>query len=394
MTSKRLWIAAALLASGAAGAVAWSAARRPDPQRLWVEAESAFLAGRWGESRNLMRRIGQLRSKSSCDRLLEAQLAASQGRTNEALEELEGVRKEDSATLFAQARLMAGRLERARHRLRPAEAHLRRALEAQPGLLEAHRELIYLYGIQLRRRELDAEFAALARLVRPTHHDLFTRALTHFSSWRPDIAEDLQACVDADPHDRASRLALADILIDQPGQGERVSRLLDAFPETDAQALALRVGLALHEGRTEAARRQLTEGPRNHPALARYRGQLAVLRNDLDEAVAQFRLALGTEPYDRISTFELGRALALRGDKAAAEPLLERARRLNALYNLVNRIRSADRENAAPDLLGLGDACEAAGLREEAHHWYALAVDRDPLDTRAQQALARLGASP
>jgi tetratricopeptide (TPR) repeat protein len=388
-TVVRRTLAGVLFGAVALAALARLAQRRADPDRLWVQAELAFRAGRWAEARAGLRTIEALRAKTARDWLLEAQLATACGRTDEALAALARVPDRDG--LFAQAALMAGRLERARHRARPAEAHFLRALRAVPDLADARKELVYLYGIQLRRREVDAEFRALARSQRLTHHDLFTWALTHFSSWSPDVAEDLQAFVDADPADRHSRLALAEVLLDQPGQGDRVVRLLDALPATDPDALALRAGLAIHEGRLDEARSIVERGPPGHPGLARFRGRLAMTRNDPASAVDHFRVALGSEPYDRVSTFALGQALSVQGEAKAAESLLARARRLDEVYNLVIRVRSPERENQPPDLLRLAGAFEAAGLTEEARHWYALAVGRDPLDPRAQQGLYRLG---
>jgi tetratricopeptide (TPR) repeat protein len=383
-------VALVLFATCAAGAsVSYlRSRRRPDPERLWMQAEVAFRLGRRDEARALLEQIARLRPKSVHDLLLEAQLASAEERIDDAIGILDRVPEEHE--LFGQAALMAGRLERERNRVRMAETHFRRAVRVQPGLVEAHKELIYIYGVQLRRREVDAEFHALARLTRLNHHDLFTWALTHFTTWNPDVARDLQSFVDADPKDRHSRLALAEILLDQPGEDERVSRLLDAFPSTDPEALAIRVGLALHLGRVEEARSLLERAPKDHPGLARYRGRLAMLRKDPGAAVEQYRIALSAEPYDRVSTFDLGQALAVKGDKAGADVYLTRAKRLNELYNLVMIVRSPERENRAPDLAKLGASCEAAGLVEEASHWYALAIDSDPLNTSVQQALFRL----
>jgi tetratricopeptide (TPR) repeat protein len=112
-----------------------------------------------------------------------------------------------------------------------------------------------------------------------------------------------------------------------------------------------------------------------------------MLANDPAAAVEHYRRALSSEPYDRVSTFDLGQALSVTGKADEAEVYLERAKRLNELYNLVVRVRSPSQENMAPDLIRLASACEAAGLTEEARHWYLLAVSRDPLDAKAQQGL-------
>lgn len=388
--SLRRYIAGATVALATAAAAAWLAYwPSADPDRLWAQAQTTLRAGRREEARATLRRIERLRPKTTADWLLEAQLASADGRIDESLGALSRV--PDTDPMFGQAALMAGRLERVRKRIRSAETHLHRAQRFDPMLIEPRKELIYIYGIQARRREADTEFIALGKLTRLTHHDLFTWALTHFTSWRPEVAEDLQAFVDADPADRHSRLALAEALHDQPGQGTRVLRILEALPSTDADALSIRVSLAIHEERLDDARSLLETGPADHPGLARFRGRLAMPANDPAAAVEHFRRALSSEPYDRVALFDLGQALSLAGNKDEADLFLERAKRLNELYNLVVRVRSPAQENVPPDLILLASACEAAGLKEEARHWYLLAVSRDPLDPKAQQGLFRLG---
>jgi tetratricopeptide (TPR) repeat protein len=292
--------------------------------------------------------------------------------------------------MAAQAALLAGRIERKHHRLRRAEAAFRQAIEREPGLIEAHKELVYIYGIQLRKREIDAEFKAISRLTALSHHDLFTWGLTHFTDWDPEIAGELQAAVETDPGDRYSRLALAMLLFDQPEMEGRVKELLAALPPDDPDAAALRVELELVHGRIEEAIALLEEAPRGCPRLARLRGRAALLRHDHVAAVGYFRDALSSEPGDRLAIAELGKALVLTGDRTAAQPYLAKARRLDDVYNLINRVSRPDRENRAPDLTRLGQACEEAGLREEAKGWYALAIAREPLDALAQQGLGRL----
>ncbi len=359
-----------------------------DPEHLWDQAQAFLRAGKVDQAESSLVWIRRLRPPTVSDLMLEAQVAIARGDVDKALGFLAKVPPKDP--LFSEACLLAGRLERKRKRVRVAEGHFLQALKASPTLIGAHKELIYLYGVQLRRREVDAEFRALSKSTHLTHHDLFTWAQTHFSQWSPDIAIDLQSYVDADPDDRHSRLALIELLVDQPGQSSRVSQLLSSFPPQDADALALRIAQALFENRLDDAESFLSQGPGDHPTIARYRGRLALIRRDLGSAVIAFRQALSAEPYDRVSTFELGQALALKGDSANADIYLTRARRLNEVYNLVNQVRSPDHENRALDLFRLANAFEAAGLLDEARHWYTLALARDPLNPEAQRALYRL----
>jgi tetratricopeptide (TPR) repeat protein len=375
---------AALLAAGVASLVR----QPPDPDRLWQKAEAALQAGHWDQARADLRRIEQLRAKTPLDWLLQAQLASAEGQTDAALAALRHV--PDDHRLACQAHYMAGRLERGRNRIRRAEAAFRRALELDPNFIPAHKELIYIYGMQLRRREADAEFRTLAHLTPLNHHDLFTWALTHDANWRTDIIKDLRRFLAADPDDRFSRLALAQLLLKQPESEIQVEQVLEPLPLSDPDALVLRVRLAIQRGRWEEAAALLNRGPADHSGLARLRGQMALRHRDIARAITHFREALCLEPYDRVANFDLGQALLVAGQTAEAEVYLARARRLNEVYNLINKVRSPERENAPSDLTQLGLACEAAGLFDEARGWYGLAIGRDPLDTEAQKGLFRL----
>jgi len=206
-------VAIAVLAVIGPGA-AWRAWMRPDPDRVWREAEIDLQAGRWAKARAGLNRLETLRRATPHDWMLHAQVSSALGRDDEALLALRQI--PDANHLASQSRLMAGRIERQHHRLRHAEAAFRRAVELEPGMVQAHKELVYLFGMQLRRREVDAEFKALSRLTPLSHHDLFTWGLTHFTIWGPDIAADLESFIQADPEDRYSRLALADLLLDAP----------------------------------------------------------------------------------------------------------------------------------------------------------------------------------
>jgi tetratricopeptide (TPR) repeat protein len=320
--------------------------------------------------------------------MLRAQLSSAEGRDDVALAAIRLI--PDDHPLGAQAHYLGGRIERAHHRIRLAEHQYRAALKLDPRLLAAHRELIYIYGMQLRRRELDAQFKALQGLTQLNHHDLFTWGLTHFTTWGPDSAGDLESFIEADPLDRHSRLALATMLFDQPSMESRVERVLEPLPATDSEAAALRIEMRLNSGRIDEALSLLKNTSGNDPHLARLRGRVALLKGDLPAAIRFFEDALSEEPYDRVSLSELGKALLIKGDQAAAKRYMDRVKRLDDVYKLLNRVSKSDQENEAPDLLELGRSCEAAGLRDEARGWYTLAITRNPLDAEAQGALGRL----
>jgi tetratricopeptide (TPR) repeat protein len=389
--AKRLITALAVVVTGGLLTLWLTGRGRQDPVRVWADAERAFLAGRWDRARESLKLLEKLRAKTGLDWMLEAQLATAEGRPDAALDAIDHI--PDEQPIAAQAHLLAGRIERQRRRIRKAEAEFRRALAIKPGLIDAHKELIYILGIQSRRSEVDAEFHALGRLTTLSHHDLFTWALTHFTHWNPEIVQDLEGFINADPDDRYSRLALVELLLGQPDAETTIARILEPLPDSDPDALALRISLALNRGRFEEAERLLVRAPSDHPRISRIRGELSLRRGDLDAAIQHFRQALSAEPYDRVSPMQLAQTLRLKGDVATAEAYADRVRKLNRLYSLIIRVRSPSRENQLADLAELGKACEDVGLGDEAIGWYGRAITVNPLDVPAQQGLHRLGRS-
>jgi tetratricopeptide (TPR) repeat protein len=371
-------------------AVVWPRTR-VNPQRLWDEAQNALKSGELATAEAKLVSIGRLRTPTVFDWSLRAQIAVAKGRLEDALSALGHIPQD--GLLAAQAFLMAGRIERQRNRMPAAEADFRKALACDPGLIEAHKELIYILGMQLRRREVDAEFKALSRLTPLSHHELFTWGLTHFSFLynvrTHDTAEHLESFILANPEDRYSRLALAAILLKSPEMESRVEQTLEPLPRSDPEATALRIELKLEHGRIDEAMAMLQDAPVGDPHLARIRGRVALMRGDHAAAIRHFQDALSDEPYDRVSLSELGKALSLKGDQSA-ERYLAQARRLDDVYDLLSRVRRPDRENQASDLTQFGRACESAGLLAEARGWYLLAIARDPLNAEAQQGLRRL----
>ncbi len=386
-----IWILCGLATVMSAGTLWFAIPRRTDPDRLWVEAEKAFLAGRWDLAKESLKKLRRVRPRTGLDLMLEAQLAIAEQQPRQAFAALSQI--SDAHAIAAQAHLLAARLWREQRCVRKAEAELRRALVLNPKLVEAHKELVYILGIQARRREVDVEFHALARLTSLSHHDLFTWALTHFTRWSPDIVNDLDGFIEADPEDRYSRLALVELLLQRTGEevDAHIDRVLESLPESDPDAIGLRIELAFNRGRIDEAERLLAGAPENQPRIARIRGEIALRRHDVDAAVNSFIQALTGEPYDRVSPMHLAQALQLKGNKAAADVYFDRVQRLNKIYNLIIRVRTPGQQNQVSDLTELGKACEQAGLIEEARGWHTLAISMNPVDSDAQHALARLG---
>ena len=359
-----------------------------NPDALWTQAEQDFMAGRYERVDSALEKLRRLRQPTPLDWFLRAQLAMARNNDDQALDDLTHV--PDDHYMAAQARMLAGQTELRRDRVRVAEEYLHAAIKLDPRIVQAHRELIYIYGMQLRRTELSAMFMALSKLSELTYDNVFHWGLLRNNSWEPGEAVAILArYVAADPSDRSSRLALAE----NYGRLDRfddAKAILAPLRDDDPRKIELLALLALdHEGQDEA-QRLLSMGPRDDPLLARLRGRLALMRRDIKQAIADFRIAYAADPENRDTIYGLIAALELSGDKKAALPLREYAGRLDRLNSLIQRAAvPAARGN--PDLMReLGAACAALDRKGEARAWYKLALDFNVLDSEAQQALFRL----
>lgn len=322
------------------------------------------------------------------DRLLLGVLRQEQGRLDEADAALSPIT--DDSGQASLAWLARGQVERARSRMAVAERHFRRALEIDPDLIPARYELIYLYGMELRRPELHEQFREVARRRPLPFRDVFLWCLSRRVDWDPQGSyQELSRYLEADPDDRKARLALADCLRLATRFDEGLEALAK-LPENDPDARVLRARLLLDQGDMPGAEAVLAEGPADDPGLARFRGRLALARRDWPVAVEQFRIGLKADPDDRDALFGLGQALNQLGQADEARPYLKAAADQDLAATLMTRAALDSAKGDVNLIRSLGAAFEATGRRDEARAWYRLLIDKDPLDANAQQALFRL----
>ena len=361
----------------------------PGADEVWAQAEADLHARRFERVEAAVARLARLREPTPLDWMLRAQLAVALERPDEALAELAQV--PDSHYMAAQARLLAGQIELRRDRMRFAEEQLRDGIRIDPGLIQAHRELIYICGLQLRRAEINAEFRALSSLTDLPFQEVFHWCMLRNESWEPSEAGPMLAkCVAADPGDRWSRLALS--------ENNRRMGLLDEADSAvaplaadDPEAIAARARIAFDRHEMDRAERLLASGPVDNPVLARLRGRWALSRRDARTALSHFRIAYAADPDSREALFGLIGALQMLGDEQAAAPLRRTAAWRERFASLIQRGGTkAGRDD--PELpCQFGDVCAALHYDAEARAWYKVAIARDPLDSRAQQALFQLG---
>ncbi|MFO0889513.1 MAG: hypothetical protein U0790_10285 [Isosphaeraceae bacterium] len=387
----RLWILLIGLLAAALSGGRFLLTRQPtDPDRVWADAQSSLRAGQIDRARASLTRLTGLREPTPLDWMLRGQVELAEGHIEEALRALASV--PDRHAIASQARLLAGQIELRRHRARVAEQLLRDALRLDPGLVQAHRELIYILGYQLRRADLDAHFEALSRLAELTFDNVFHWGLLHTAHWDPASAiDELQRFIEADPEDRWSRLALAENYR-RAGLIEQFESVIAPLPADDPEAMAVRVMSLLDRHQAEQAERLLQSTPSDSAALIRLKGRIALAHRDASAAARYFRRAEAKEPGNRETVFGLLNALSLLGDEQAAAPLREKAKRIDELNSLMERVSAPGGRTDSNLLRSLGAACAALGRVPEARAWYRLALALEPLDAESQQALFRLQA--
>jgi thioredoxin-like negative regulator of GroEL len=230
------------------GAAVGHGCSRDDPDELWYRARVDSAAGRLVEAESDLARLARMRSLTLPERVLRAKVASDRGRFDEALAALDdpkGPTRGPEAAFIASRR---GELEMARGRSRAAEAELIRALALDPGRVEARRRLIMLYAQQGRSTEVAAHASLLASSEKLDFLDLYAWTLARNPPLdHTDMVEVLGHVVEADPGDRASRLALVESLR-RLGRLEQADSILEALPQTDAAARAARVRVALDRG--------------------------------------------------------------------------------------------------------------------------------------------------
>lgn len=375
------------LGSAALAVVAVRSRSGSDPDQLFRQSRAEFQAGHPERAAALLARLQRVRRPNEFDRLLRAQVADARHRLDEAVTELSQIA--DDHPLAPVARLLTGQIEVKRNRLHAAEAAFLATIALEPRSDKPRHELVYLYNLQHRQAELDAQLHVLSEIGLLEFAYVVHWGKTRNVVWNPGRdCEKLAACLEADPEDRQSRLALSEGL-QRLNKLPEALKILAPLPDTDPDACVRRADLAIIRGDFAETDRLLSVGPADHPALALIRGRLALHRGDARAAVRYLNIAYESDPTDGRVLHGLETALRMAGDSAAAAKFAEAAHRHDAITPLITRasVDEGAKDPALPARLGV--ACEAAGRLYEAQAWYQLAILRDPLDRDSQQALFR-----
>jgi tetratricopeptide (TPR) repeat protein len=359
-----------------------------NPDEIWKQAEAELENGDLDSVDRAIEQLRRLRKPDPLDWFLRGQLAVARHHQDEAIDFLSRV--PDGHRAAPRARLLAGQAELRRSRVRHAEAWLIAAARLDPRLVQAHRELIYIYSTLLRRAELNAEFISLSQLSNLTFDNALHWSLLRCYSWEPTkMVGPLEEYVDADPDDRWSRLALAENYR-RMGRSEDALAALSSLPRSQPEVIDVLARIELDRQDVDKAERLVATGPVDDPLLARLRGRLALARGDAKSAFGHFRIALADDPLVRETLFGMTAALQLAGDPKAAEPYCHAAANLDRFISLVQRAVTSGGKKDSSLMRDLGAACAALEVNELSRAWYKLAIGADPLDSQSQQALYRL----
>jgi tetratricopeptide (TPR) repeat protein len=359
-----------------------------DPDEIWKQAEADLGDGKFDAVDRALEQLSRLRKPDPLDWFLRGHLAVARQRADEAIDFLSRV--PDGHRAAPRARLLAGQAELRRGRARHAEMWLTAATRLDPRLVQAHRELIYIYGTQLRRAELDAEFIALSKLSDLTFDNAFHWSLLRSNSWEPaKMIGPLERYLEVDPDDRWSRLALAENYR-RMGRSDDALATLVGLSREEPEVIDLLARIELDRHEVDRAERLVATGPPDDPLLARLRGRLALARGDAKSALGHFRIALAGDPRSRETLFGMTAALERAGDTRAAEPYRQAVANVDRLNSLVQRAATRGAREDGRLMRQFGAACAALGLNDLSRAWYKLAIGADPLDAESQQALYRL----
>lgn len=326
--------------------------------------------------------------------LLTAQAAVNEGRFADALRQLDRIPDDGSAEAVA-ARCLAGEvLLTGLRRLTAAEQEFRRALAQDADNLPANDRLSYLMRLGTRSWELAPFELAIVRLGRPTPRrlrNLSVSVLLHTD------AEFIRECAQIDPHDPTVLLGLADIAVGEQHYST-AEEFLRSAAETHPHPLLVefRLGQVLLQKASEADflnwYHTLPDRAIDDPGIWMILGVWAERRNESRVAVRCFWEALQRDPNLSQANYQVGQLLRALGRPDAAEPFLERARRLLEYVAIVQMLnaKGAEKTRNIQDAMRAAELAERLGLLFESCGWFRLSLELDPTLPQAQQGYERL----
>ena len=276
-------------------------------------------------------------------------------------------------------------------RFRKAENWLQETLRIDENSVEARRELVYVYGMQLRRSVLHDQFRKLNRLTTLKAKEIWVWCMVRdLAWWHPEEhIPILERAIGVDAEDYWSRIALAEVLRRQ-GHTDQAMLMLEQSPVDRIELLAKRLELLLDQQDLEQVQKSLEKIPLNEPNVATLRGRLAMSNGDTKSALKFFELSEEFESGKREVIANLGQALLQAGDQKKGKIYLQKAGQIDKLNNMLLQLEKTIESSGVETWRTLGSTCESADRLAEARAWQSLIIANNPFDQTAQTAVFRI----
>ena len=360
-----------------------------DPELIYEQALALVEAEQFDQAESVMQRLRKSRLPTVLDHGLQARVDIAKGRVDQAIDNLSVI--PDDHPLAGWARLRCGQLERSRMRFRKAENWLQETLRIDENSVEARRELVYVYGMQLRRSVLHDQFRKLNRLTTLKAKEIWVWCMVRdLAWWHPEEhIPILERAIGVDEEDYWSRIALAEVLRRQ-GHTDQAMLMLEQSPVDRIELLAKRLELLLDQQDLEQVQKSLEKIPLNEPNVATLRGRLAMSNGDTKSALKFFELSEEFESGKREVIANLGQALIQAGDQKKGKTYLQKAGQIDKLNNMLLQLEKTIESSGVETWRTLGSTCESADRLAEARAWQSLIIANNPFDQTAQTAVFRI----
>ena len=360
-----------------------------DPELIYEQALALVEAEQFDQAESVMQRLRKSRPPTVLDHGLQARVDIAKGRVDQAIDNLSVI--PDDHPLAGWARLRCGQLERSRMRFRKAENWLQETLRIDENSVEARRELVYVYGMQLRRSVLHDQFRKLNRLTTLKAKEIWVWCMVRdLAWWHPEEhIPILERAIGVDAEDYWSRIALAEVLRRQ-GHTDQAMLMLEQSPVDRIELLAKRLELLLDQQDLEQVQKSLEKIPLNEPNVATLRGRLAMSNGDTKSALKFFELSEEFESGKREVIANLGQALIQAGDQKKGKIYLQKAGQIDKLNNMLLQLEKTIESSGVETWRTLGSTCESADRLAEARAWQSLIIAKNPFDQIAQTAVFRI----
>ncbi len=300
----------------------------------------------------------------------------------------------DSAPQAARARYLEGLVHRNAFRLDSAEIAFRNALRLDSRMVEAHRAIVGLLGVERRRADQLQALQAWAKsgfgAIEPLR--LLGQSVVVIPPGTLDKSTDegaiLEKALTAQPESRHIRPALARFLRNR-GESEKATETLKDWLDRNPDDLPARIELFAtlvesgEDVQAENLAREIGQPGAGSPEFWVIHGDLHRNQGRWSDAAECYRKAISLDPYHPETHYRLAESLRADGKSAEAAETLKKH---EAIRKLAETVAAVDQTGpTVTTLLAAASATAALGRPFEARAWAteALRIERDNAEARA-----------